>query len=314
MPPRVAVTGATGFVGSQIVRRLAQSGWEVRILARHMPTAALSPGTCFEVVLGDLQDQAALQRLVQGVDLVVHVAGVVKALNPADFQAVNEGGTVGVLTALATDNPTARLIHISSIAAREPQLSPYAASKRAAETAVERLSAGRKWVILRPPAVYGPADLEILPLFKAAAAGICLYPAATGARLSLIHVQDLAAAVAALAGTAEWPQERYEVDDGQAYSWDDIRRGLSDAFGQPLRGCRLARPFIYPIAWISQLLQVLTNAPRVLTLAKIPELYHPDWVARGPKLERDSGYVPSWTLSMGFRDTIDWYRAHSLIT
>ena len=310
----VAVTGATGFVGSRIVRALTGSGWQVRILARHMPTAALSPGACLEVVLGDLTDQSALQTLVRNADLVIHVAGIVKARHPADFRAVNEGGTIGVLTALATANPTARLIHISSITAREPQLSPYAASKNAGEAAVERLAGGRNWVILRPPAVYGPGDLEILPLFKAAATGFCPYPAAPNARVSLIHVDDLAGAVTALAAASAWPGRRYEVSDGQDHGWDSILDALADAIGRSVKGYRLPKPLLYPIAGASQLLQAIRGNIRVLSLAKIPELYHPDWVAHGPQLRDEIGFRAKFNLAAGFRDTVDWYRSHSLIT
>lgn len=178
---------------------------------------------------------------------------------------------------------------------------------------MERLSAGRKWVVLRPPAVYGPADLEILPLFKAAAAGICPYPAAAGARLSLIHVQDLAAAVGALADASDWPRSHYEVDDGHAYSWDNILSCLAGALRRPVHGFRLPQPLLYPIAGASQFLQLLSGESRVLTLAKIPELYHPDWVAHGPKLQMDTAYVPRWSLADGFCDTVAWYRAHSQI-
>lgn len=309
----VAVTGATGFVGSQIVRRLAKSGWQIRILARQMPSAALSPGTCLEVILGDLNDSNSLQALVRGADLVVHVAGIVKARRPADFITVNEGGVVNLLTALNVVNPAARLIHISSIAAREPGLSPYAASKSAGEAAVERLSAGRKWVILRPSAVYGPADMEILPLFKAAAAGFCPYPAAPGARVSLIHVQDLAAAVAAVATTADWRRPIYEVDDGGAYSWDMILGALGEASGRRVKGVRLPRCMIYPVAGFSQVLQAMTGETRVLCIAKIPELYHADWVAHGPRLQDEAAYRSEFGLAAGFRETLGWYRTHSFI-
>ena len=309
----VAVTGATGFVGSRIVRALAGSGWQVRILARHMPTAALSRKTCLDVVLGDLNDSAALQALVKDADLVIHVAGIVKARHPGDFQTVNAGGTIKLLEALNAANPTARLIHISSITAREPQLSPYAASKAAGEAAVERLAGARKSVILRPPAVYGPGDLEILPLFKAAATGFCPYPAAPDARVSVIHVEDLARAVAALANAATWPAARYEVDDGRSYSWDEILTALGKALGRSVTGFRLPCPLLYPIAAASQLAQALTGEQRVLSLAKIPELYHPDWVAKGPSLQRDLGFRPEQGLNYGFQNTVAWYRANSLI-
>ncbi|MBK8157800.1 MAG: NAD-dependent epimerase/dehydratase family protein [Rhodospirillaceae bacterium] len=123
MPGIVALTGATGFVGAAAVHHLARAGWRVRILTRRMPQAALMPNHPLEIVLGDLDDRASLMRLVEGCDAIVHSAGLVRALTPLEFFQVNEGGTSRLLEAAATAAPDARFVHISSLAAREPELS-----------------------------------------------------------------------------------------------------------------------------------------------------------------------------------------------
>jgi len=168
-----AVTGATGFVGPHLVAALARHGWTLRLLIRRWTPLPSLPGVEADIVWGDLADEASLKRLVDGADAVVHAAGLIKARRPAEFDAVNRDGTAR-LSALAPDVP---FLLLSSLAAREPQLSPYAASKRAAEEAIARRSGA--WLALRAPAVYGPGDRETLAYFKMAKLGIVLLPPAT---------------------------------------------------------------------------------------------------------------------------------------
>jgi nucleoside-diphosphate-sugar epimerase len=311
----VAITGATGFLGAALVKAVSDDGWRVRILARRMPQAALQPAHQIEVTLGDLDDAASLRRLCAGADTIVHCAGVVKALNPADFMTVNAGGTERVLQAAASAAPSARLVHISSLAAREPQLSPYAASKAAAETKVQALAGNRDWICLRPPAIYGPGDLEILPLFKAAKLGFVTYPAAPEARVSLLHVADVAAAVAALLAGPAWNGRLAEIDDGAGggHDWPGIIAALGQALGKPPTALRLPRPLFLPIAAGATLLARLTGQPMVLSLGKVPELYHPDWVAQGPGLPEGVHWQPRFALAAGFADTLAWYRREALL-
>src|SRR5581483_1662585 len=244
MTKLAAVTGATGFVGTRLVHRLIDSGWSVRILTRRMPSAALTPKAPLEIVLGDLADAAALRHLVTGADAVIHVAGIIKARDPAEFTAANVDGTKAVVAALDATAPKCRVIHISSLAAREPGLSPYCASKRGGEEAIERIATRQPLTIFRPPAIYGPGDVEILTMFKAAAAGICPYPGRRDARVSLIHVDDFAAAIVQAAEAPSLPDLRYEIDDHHpaGYSWPEIRSTLETTLGRHIRLVRIPRP------------------------------------------------------------------------
>jgi nucleoside-diphosphate-sugar epimerase len=311
----VAVTGATGFVGAECVRHLAAAGWRVRVLTRRMPQAALMPDHTIEVVLGDLDDSASLQRLVTGADAILHCAGLVKAPTPEAFFAANAAGTENILRAAAEAAPQARLIHISSLAARAPQLSPYAASKQAAEKKVTELAGPRDWIILRPPVVYGPGDRELLPLFKAAQIGFVAYPASTGARVATIHIADLAEAIVALLAAPSWAEHQIELDDGavNAHDWPGILSALSKAVGRTPLALRLPRALLLPIAAGVTLFSRLTGQPKVLSLRKVPELYHPDWVARGPSLSRVANWQPRFSLTAGFADTAAWYRSQALL-
>ena len=135
------------------------------------------------------------------------------------------------------------LVHVSSLAAREPRLSPYCDSKHRAELMVQALAGDRIWTILRPPAVYGPGDREIRPMFQAARLGLVPYPAAPGAALSMIHVADLAEAIAACLTRSGPPQATFEIDDGVpgGYRWPDILSALGEAVGRKPIGLRVPR-------------------------------------------------------------------------
>ena len=315
MPKLAAVTGATGFIGRHVVTSLRRQGWDVRVLARRHPAELLSPYHRLELVIGDLADTAALTRLVDGADAIIHLGGLVKALHRADFYAANEGGTEGLLKAAATAAPSAMLVHVSSLAAREPRLSPYGDSKHRAEMMVQALAGERIWTILRPPAVYGPGDREIRPMFQAARLGFVPYPAAPGAALSMIHVADLAEAIAACLSRSGPPQATFEIDDGVpgGYRWPDILSALGEAVGRKPIGLRVPRSALSLVAQANRLASKIDRRARILQPHKVAEIYWPDWVARGNRLQDVSDWQPAFDIWRGFRDAAKWYASARIL-
>ena len=181
----VAVTGATGFIGTHLLHRLRLDGVAVRALTRTPRSAADTDQLTW--ITGDLVEGRGVEQLVDGVDAVVHCAGAVRGARATDFDAINVAGT-GRLAAAAAAAGVTRGLALSSLAAREPQLSMYASSKRRGEAV---LSDGPvPWTLLRPPAVYGPGDTELTPLFALMLRGLAVVPSHSG-RTSLIYVTDL---------------------------------------------------------------------------------------------------------------------------
>lgn len=301
----VAVTGATGFVGPSLVAALARRGWKIRLLIRRWSPLPSLDGVEAEVVLGDLSDESTLKRLIEGADTIVHAAGLIKARRPGDFMTVNRDGTA-LLSALA---PEARLILLSSLAAREPQLSPYGASKRAAEGVV----AGRSgpWLTVRAPAVYGPGDRETLAYFRSAAWGLAPRPRLAAARLSLIHVADLAEALA-LAVERPLSPSICEIDDGRegGYSYRDMAAAAAAALGRTVRSLAIPRLVMDAIAAVNSAGHSLGSPVKILTPGKVNEIFHADWTVHDRRLAAAIGFRPRYDLSSGFADTILWYRRH----
>lgn len=298
----VAVTGATGFVGTHLVAALARRGWRLRLLVRRWSPLPSLAGVDADLVLGDVSSEPALRQLVAGADAVVHAAGLIKAKADRDFLPVNRG-SAALLSALAPDAP---LLLLSSLAAREPQLSAYGASKRAGEAVVATRSG--PWTIVRAPAVYGPGDRETLAYFRAVNSGIAPQPRVPEARLSLIHVADLAQALA-LAVERSPASGTYEIDDGRTYTYADMASAAGAALGRrPLR-VAVPRSVMAGIARWNEVRQSLGGGAQILTRGKVNEIFHPDWSASDRRLAAAIGFQPRYDLTSGFRDTILWYRA-----
>lgn len=303
MAKLVAVTGVTGFVGPHLVAALARRGFRLRLLVRRWSPLPSLAGVAADMVLGDLLDEATVRRLVQGADAVVHAAGLIKARRPSDFFTVNRDGTA-LLSTLA---PDARFLLLSSLAAREPQLSPYAASKRAAEDVVAARPG--PWLTVRAPAVYGPGDRETLAYFKAVARGLAPRPKVPGARLSLIHVADLVEALA-LALERPPPPSTYEIDDGRegGHSYQDMADAAGRALGRQPWPLAVPRAVMAAVAGVNEIRHSLGGPVQILTPGKVNEIFHSDWTAHDRRLAAALGLHPRFDLVTGFGETILWYR------
>ncbi len=310
---KIAITGATGFIGRHLLDALAPRARIRALTRRPQPTRA-----GVEWVEGSLENEAALASLLAGADVVIHCAGLVKARRRAEFFDCNVVGTERLLAAVADRAPAARLIHISSLAARAPHLSAYAASKRAAEDLVRERPRGEqgRWLIVRPPGVYGPGDREILRLIRAAARGILPVPGRLGNRVSLIFAPDLARLVADLVHAgAPWGRI-LEVDDGRAggYDYRDLAKVLSEVLARPVRPFVLPSPALYGLAATAELLGLLAPRPAMLSRDKVRELLHPDWVAGGGDGSVVHTHPATPTdLDAGLRESCAWARRQGLL-
>jgi nucleoside-diphosphate-sugar epimerase len=307
----VAITGATGFIGGHVIAALAARGWRQRLLIRRMsPLMPMAAGT--EIVLGGLDDNQALARLVDGVDAVVHLAGAIKALRRETFVAVNRDGTARLLAACRSQERLRAVLVLSSLAAREPALSPYAASKHAAEIVLRDAGSGMPWVALRAPAVYGPGDRETLAFFRMVRHGLAVVAGSGAGRLSLIHATDLAAAIGDMLVRPPAP-DVYEIDDGSVtgYGLDELAAIAGNVLGRRPRVVPLPRGVMSAAAVLTQLGARMIGAPAILSHGKISEMWHSDWVAHDRRLSTWLGFRPRFDARSGFADTISWYHSHN---
>ncbi len=298
----VAMTGATGFVGGHTLRRLVEAGHQVRALTRK-PQPSEPDVTWIDGALDRLE---SLARLVEGADTIVHIAGVVSAPDAAGFELGNRTGTENMLAAAQAQN-IARFIHISSLAAREPQLSLYGASKRAAEDAVTASSLD--WTVLRPPAIYGPGDTELLDLFRMAKRG--LVPLPPGGRLSVIHVDDLARLIVTLVESAP-TKAIFEADDGVTGAWThrNFARAIGNAVGRRVVALPTPKPALRLASGIER---VVRGKDAKLTADRIEYFCHPDWTVDPAKRPPSELWLPEIETREGLAATAQSYRAAGLL-
>lgn len=267
----VALTGATGFVGAEVLTQLLDSGFTVRALTRRPQPDR----TGVTWVTGALDRPETLDELVRGADVALHIAGVVNAPDRAGFEAGNGIATANMIAAMRRAG-LRRLVHVSSLAARERDLSHYCWSKTLAEEHV--LASGLDWTMVRPPAVYGPRDTEFRELLRVARRG--LLPVPPRGRSSLIHVRDLARLLVLLCGEAgeAYHGALWEVDDGTpgGLSHPELAAALGRALGRRVRPLPLPRGMLMGFAHIDR----LARGPRAkLTPDRACYMCHPDWVA-----------------------------------
>lgn len=307
----IALTGATGFIGKTLVGNLLADGWRVRALTRRMLTPLPAGAEPIELVVGDIGEADSLAALVRGADAVVHLAGLIKAHSRAQFMAVNRDGVKNLLAAMDQHAPAARLIHLSSLTAREPQLSAYAASKRAGEDALAGIA--RPWLAIRAPAVYGPADEETVKFFRLIKRGFGLVPGDGGGRLSLIHVQDLAAAIGAALKLGWQDNGVVEIDDGfaEGYSLRQMSLAAAVALNRSIRVVGGPRWAMVGFGAAAQIRAWLSGRANILSPGKAREMFHRDWVAREPKLQNRLAWQPRYDLQTGFAETVGWYKSRN---
>jgi nucleoside-diphosphate-sugar epimerase len=295
----IAVTGGTGFVGQTLIEAALARGLEVKALVRRPQQAR--GGVSW--VPGDLAERDALARLVVGAEAVIHVAGVVNAPDPAGFEHGNVTGTLNLVeAALAAGVP--RFIFVSSLSAREPALSAYGASKHRAERLVK--ASTLDWTIVRPPAIYGPRDREMLDLFRAAKWGVVPVPGE--GRASVIHVEDLAGLLLALLPGGEGISHRgFDPDDGRRGGWShhELARAIGSAVGRRPRVVGLSPRAMHLAARADGMLR--GNRAK-LTPDRASYFSHPDWtISEGSRVP-----APIWRPRIetreGLKATAQWYR------
>lgn len=312
----VAITGATGFLGGHLLDSLTEAGHTVRALTRRpQPERA---GVSW--VRGDLDNTESLMDLCQGADVLIHGAALTKALTRDIFFDVNVTGSRKVFEAAAAAG-IGHVIQVSSLAAREPRLSHYGASKAAAELLLTARKWPFRWVNVRPPAVYGPGDREILKLLQALRYGFLPAPGSRNNRFSMMHARDLADALTLLCHGGNAGQT-VEIDDGHTggYTLADVAAALPAPFGgtggkrrKPPIILSVPTPLLVTLGLVNGAVARLVRRPVTLTGSSARYLCHADWTVRHALRPRLEGWQPKYTLPQGLAETIEWYRARDLL-
>lgn len=307
MPKTLALTGATGFIGGAVATRLLGAGYRVRALVRSGSWHKCSQlPTGLEWIRGDCTDEKALRELLVGADALIYCAGTVRGASTAAFRACNEDGVACMVRTAAAQPSQPRFLLLSSLAAREPHLSLYAASKRAGEETLRRQGGYLFWTVLRPAAVYGPGDRELLPLFQTMFRGIAPVLGSPANRVSMLYVDDLAAAILAWLEQPGPNHAVYEVGDSHTpgYSWQEVIDIAAQYRGKKIMRLPIPGRLVQIVAQCNLAAAKVSGRAPMLTPWKVRELLHPNWVADSGPLKAATGWQPKVTLAEGICRTM----------
>jgi dihydroflavonol-4-reductase len=318
---RVAlVTGATGFIGSHLVEALLTRGWRVRCLVRKTSVLRWIPTDDVSLINGDVALAGDdLERAVRNVSVVFHLAGLTSATDDLSYISVNVEGTRNIVVAMQKAAPKALLVFCSSLAAGGPStakrpvnetddpapVSAYGRSKLTAERIVAE--SGLEFLTVRPPAVYGPRDTDILAAFRLAARGFALRVAPEGQLLSLVHAEDLARGLACAAETEG--RGLYYMTDGMVHTWESVMQHISRSVGTTPRVIPIAPGLAAFASRIDMLRASIFGAKPLLTPDRVTELTQASWTCDDTRARLDIDYESQIGLPEGIKGTAQWYRA-----
>lgn len=326
------VTGASGFVGSHLLEALVRHGIATRAVLRETSDARWLPPN-IERATATLEDDTSLRAATRDAEVVFHLAGVTSSVHETGYKRANVEGTRRLLAMVRAESPNARVVLCSSLAAVGPArdghalteddeprpASPYGRSKLGAELVADdfRREHGLDIVVVRPTAVYGPRDRDILEAFRLARRGLALRVAPAGQRLTMIHARDLAEMLilAARKGVRESDRaRRYNASDGVTYSWDAVIEAIGDAVGRRPRTIAIPRLLANTAATAQMALSLVRRSKPLLTRGRIAELAAENWSCDISRAKSELGFAPALSLEDGMRETAAWYRAQGWLT
>jgi 2-alkyl-3-oxoalkanoate reductase len=324
---KVLVTGASGFLGGHVADRLTARGDSVRAMVRSTSNRKhLETLPNLEFFEGAIEDADRVKEAVDGVEAIVHTAGLVKARSTDEFFATNVGGTSNLVQAArggrGRGSPVKRFVFISSLTACGPspdgrpvardQEAPnnaYGRSKLSAEKVVLSAKDEVRSVILRPGAIYGPRDGEILDVFKSIQRGLLPLMGTGEAKGSWIYATDCADACLRAIDADVPSGSTFFVDDGEAaIDQKQLCADAERALGRRalLRGS-IPVPLVMAIARGVEIFGRVTNRAVMLTPEKANMLLQ-HWVCSSEETRSALGWQPQVRWQEGLDRTVKWYR------
>lgn len=316
------ITGATGFVGKNLIPYLAKKH-RLRILVRRTSDISLFKNMKgIEIAYGDLEHNEGLEHALCGTDTVVHCAARTIGRNLAEYYRTNTLGTIHLVRAMEKMKVW-RILYLSShaacgpCAANEPHtedmipqpISFYGTSKKYAEDAIRKSTLS--YLILRPVAVYGPHDTETLKYIQLMNYGVCPIIGFGEKYLNLIYVEDLVYLMDEVLTKKRFDNAVHFANDNHCYSFNEIADAIAHALHRRSFKIRVPQHLAVFYALLNDVF--MPQRKRLVWRDKVRELAQQYWLCRTDTLKTTYGFIPRFTLEQGMTKTITWYKNHGYL-
>jgi nucleoside-diphosphate-sugar epimerase len=320
---KVLVTGASGFVGGHVVTALLSRGIGVRCLVRDQRRLEFIAPMAPELAFGDVTLPETLPGSLEGVDAVVHCAGLTRAASLQAFREVNVDGCRNLLAAVKhSGRGIVKVVHVSSLAAIGPAVdgvpvtedsaphpvSDYGISKLAGHRLVESFMGELPVSIVIPPVVYGPRDADLLVYFRLSARGIMPLLGSGPRSLSLIYVKDLAEAIVSTLLSDDSVGKSYLVEDGCVQTWASLADAIDGEMGANAARIRVPAAVARLAGVTGDFVSSISGKTAVLNSQKVKEFLQSAWTCSSQRIRADLGFHPRYSLEQGIKETLAWYR------
>ena len=317
------ITGATGFVGSHLVDKLLEKNWEVYCLIRKTSSLKWIEGKKVNYIEGDLFADEVLKNVISKVDYVFHIAGVVKAKNKEGFEKGNYLATKNLIEITYKVNPNIKkFIHVSSQAVCGPTpddkpidetyipkpITTYGFTKKQAEDIVLEYKDKMNVTVVRPPAVFGPRDTEVLIYFKTLNKGLNSIIGLSKKYVSLIYVEDLINGIVLAAESNLKSGEIFFICSDKAYEWNEIGELTSRLLNRKTFKIKIPHFVVYTVGGFAQFFAQFSKNAATLNIEKCKDITRKRWVCSNDKSKKLLGFEEKYSLEESFNKTIEWYK------
>lgn len=320
---KALVTGGTGFVGSHLIDKLLENNFDVYCTIRKTSNLKWLKGKKLNLIESNSLNDSFIKEIIKDVDYIFHIAGIVKAKTESEYEIGNYIITKNLLDlVLKSNHKLKKFIFISSQAVCGPNpdekpidesyipkpITAYGRTKLKAEQEVLLHKDKIPVTIIRPCAIFGPRDTEILVYFKTYSKGLNAIIGFNKKYLSLIFIDDLINGILLATENERANGEVFFLSNTEFYDWDKIASTTARVFNKKALKIRIPHWIVYSAGAISEFFCFFSKRAATLNLEKCKDITQTRWVCSNKKAREILGFKEKYSLEDGFRKTVQWYK------